>query len=35
VQSGDWEFTPPDPAQWVWTDDYCNILGAVLRQLRE
>ena len=35
VQSGDWELTPPDPAQWVWTDDYCNILGAVLRQLRE
>ena len=35
VQSGDWELTPPDPAQRVWTDDYCNILGAVMRQLRE
>jgi hypothetical protein len=35
AQAGDWEITPPDPAQRVWTDDYCNILGAVLRQLRE
>ena len=35
VQAGDWELTPPTPGQRVWTDDYCNILGAVLRQLRE
>ena len=35
AQAGDWELTPPDPGQRVWTDDYCNILGAVLRQLRE
>jgi hypothetical protein len=35
AQAGGWELTPPDPAQRVWTDDYCNILGALLRQLRQ
>jgi hypothetical protein len=35
AQSPDWELTPPDRKQWVWTDDYCNILGALLRKLRE
>ena len=24
----------PDPNQWVWTDDYSNVVGAVIRQLR-
>ena len=30
----DWELVEPDPAQWVWTDDYSNIIGAVLRKLQ-
>jgi len=34
AQSRGWEIKPPDPDQWVWTDDYSNIVGAVLRQLR-
>jgi hypothetical protein len=33
--SQDWGRKEPDPAQWVWTDDYSNIIGSVLRQLRE
>jgi len=32
---GDWEVGAPDPRQWVWTDDYCDIVGAVLRKLQE
>jgi hypothetical protein len=24
----------PDPAQWVWTDDYSNIVGALIRKMR-
>jgi hypothetical protein len=35
AQSSSWELKTPDPQQWVWTDDYCNIVGAILRQLRE
>jgi hypothetical protein len=30
-----WETREPDPNQWVWTDDYSNIVGAVLRQLKD
>jgi protein-L-isoaspartate O-methyltransferase len=30
-----WPLQTPDPDQWVWTDDYSNIVGAVIRQLRE
>jgi hypothetical protein len=30
-----WAVTQPDPAQWVWTDDYSNIVGAMLRNLKE
>ena len=30
-----WETQEPDPNQWVWTDDYSNIVGAVLRKLKE
>ena len=26
--------TTPDPTQWVWTDDYSNIVGAVIRKLK-
>ena len=25
----------PIPRQWVWTDDYSNIVGAVIRKYRE
>jgi spermidine synthase len=31
----EWEPTAPDPRQWVWTDDYSNIVGAVIRKLKE
>jgi hypothetical protein len=30
-----WELQTPDPKQWVWTDDYSNILGSLRRKLRE
>jgi len=30
----DWAPQEPDQDQWVWTDDYSNILGAMIRQLR-
>jgi hypothetical protein len=33
AKSEDWEQVETDPAQWVWTDDYSNIIGAVLRNL--
>jgi hypothetical protein len=26
-----WSIEEPDPAQWVWTDDYSNIIGALVR----
>ncbi len=29
---GDWELRKPNPGQRTWTDDYSNILGAVLRK---
>jgi hypothetical protein len=29
-----WPLQAPDRDQWVWTDDYSNIVGAVIRQLR-
>jgi hypothetical protein len=29
-----WPLQAPDPDQWVWTDDYSNIVGAVIRQLK-
>jgi hypothetical protein len=31
--SQDWEPKAPDPTQWVWTDDYSNIIGALIRNL--
>jgi hypothetical protein len=34
LKSGDWLFQKPDPDQWVWTDDYSNIVGAIVRHLR-
>ena len=35
AQTQDWARAAPDPSQWVWTDDYCNIVGALLRKLNE
>ena len=29
-----WEFTKPDPRERVWSDDYSNIIGALLKRLR-
>jgi hypothetical protein len=30
-----WPLQTPDPNQWVWSDDYSNIVGAVIRQLND
>jgi len=30
-----WPVLPPDPAQRVWTDDYSNVVGALVRRLRQ
>jgi hypothetical protein len=30
-----WPVRAPDPDQRVWTDDYSNIVGAILRNVRE
>jgi hypothetical protein len=35
ASSDKWEETGPKAKQRVWTDDYCNVLGAVYRRLRE
>jgi spermidine synthase len=35
ARSDYWPLQTPDLNQWVWTDDYSNIVGAVIRQLRE
>jgi hypothetical protein len=35
TESDDWEVEEPDEDQWVWTDDYSNIIGAMIRQLRK
>jgi hypothetical protein len=35
AQSEYWERKEPAPDQRVWTDDYCNIIGAILRRLKE
>lgn len=35
AQSRDWTLKPVDPSQRVWSDDYCNIVGAVLRKLNQ
>jgi hypothetical protein len=31
----EWQPLRPDPRQWVWTDDYSNIIGAIIRHHRE
>ncbi|MDO8533861.1 MAG: fused MFS/spermidine synthase, partial [Xanthobacteraceae bacterium] len=33
--SPDWAVEAPDPGQRAWTDDYSNIIGALIRNLRE
>jgi hypothetical protein len=35
AESDDWEVKEPDPSQWVWTDDYSNIVGSLLRKLKD
>jgi spermidine synthase len=35
LASGDWKIESPDPEQWVWTDDYSNIVGALIRRMRQ
>jgi hypothetical protein len=35
AQSSEWKVIEPDPGQWVWTDDYSNIVGSLIRQMRE
>jgi len=35
AKSDHWELQKPDPKQWVWTDDYSNIIGSIIRKLRE
>ena len=35
VTSGNWIALKPDPRQWVWTDDYSNVIGAMIRHLRQ
>lgn len=30
-----WPAIEPDPKQWVWTDDYSNVVGAMIRHLKE
>jgi len=34
AQSRNWELKTPDPSEWVWTDDYSNIVGLLLRRLK-
>jgi hypothetical protein len=29
-----WPRKTPDPNQWVWTDDYSNVVGALIRQIK-
>ncbi len=33
AHSNGWEIREPDPKQWVWTDDYSNIIGSIMRNL--
>jgi hypothetical protein len=35
ADSPDWEQLQPDPRQSVWTDDYSNVAGALLRKFNE
>ncbi len=33
--SGRWEIEEADDSEWVWTDDYSNVIGAIIRKLRQ
>ncbi len=33
AHSNGWEIREPDRRQWVWTDDYSNIIGSIMRNL--
>jgi hypothetical protein len=35
AEDDNWKVEEPDERQWVWTDDYSNIIGAMIRQLRK
>jgi hypothetical protein len=35
ASSDEWAETEADEKQRIWTDDYCNVLGAVYRRLRD
>ena len=35
LKDEDWQDIELDPAQRVWTDDYSNVLGAIIRQIRK
>ena len=35
ASSEQWKETAADTTQRIWTDDYCNVLGAVYRRLRD
>jgi hypothetical protein len=35
LDSPDWELRAPDPDEWVWTDDYSNLVGSLVRKHRE
>jgi spermidine synthase len=35
ASSPDWQRQEPDPRQWLWTDDYSNVIASVLRKLKE
>jgi hypothetical protein len=34
-EDDEWQVEEPDEDQWVWTDDYSNIIGAMIRHLRK
>lgn len=35
AQSNEWAVIERDPKDWVWTDDYSNVIGAMIRNLRQ
>jgi hypothetical protein len=35
AKSEHWELQRPDPKQWVWSDDYSNIIGSLIRKMKE
>src|SRR5947209_1698653 len=35
LEDKDWQPIEPDPNQRIWTDDYSNVVGAIIRNLRK